>query len=226
MEQERHISNHKCTRSWSVLARLRFVFAVVKRSRDVRMECGLALCWGWVGGTHARTDEAISCSASQKLQLSCNLVDNALGAEYTQYCGAPGSNLCSSCIVYDSCTKPQTDGLCLQCLQLLLRLDLHCNLRLTSGFPTLEDRGGSDVGEEVFVASQCSVRALCRNLAFSRLCQSTSCAAVGRSSPLPMPKSVLTPKTSFTSSLESLKSFNSFPSPSSSSSSPSSSSSA
>jgi hypothetical protein len=96
----------------------------------------------------------------QQLQVSRHAVNHTLGAQDSQHGLAATCDLSAPSILDNARAKPKANSLSLHDQQLLLRLDLQCDLGLATALPSLEDRRVGRVFKEVFVASEGSVAAL------------------------------------------------------------------
>jgi len=90
----------------------------------------------------------------QKLQMPRHAVDDALGAQDTQYRPAAAGDLSATCILDDARAESQAHSLSLQQEQLILRLGLQRNLCLAVALPPAQNVGVRRVRVVVFVASE------------------------------------------------------------------------
>lgn len=86
--------------------------------------------------------------------MARHAVDNSLRSQNTQHRPAATGNLSPSRILNDARAKPKTHRLSLQQQQLVLRLDLQCNLRLAIALPPAQDGRVRRVSVVVFVARE------------------------------------------------------------------------
>jgi hypothetical protein len=106
------------------------------------------------------------CLQLQQLQVPRDLVYHALRRRpNAQHRCAPACNLCPPCVVDDVRRQSEAQRLRLQQLELLLALDLQRHLGLAQPLPASQHGRVGRGAEEVLVAGQRRVSALCADFA-------------------------------------------------------------